>query len=104
MEEEWQPDAIVRVKLNQIKKDFFDYIEKNSDKIDANIPVFFGYVVTTLEKALPVVNDELYDRFIDGITLHVLDASKNSEDLLFVEKLFDYAERNKRRKTGKAFY
>ncbi|MFY9800523.1 MAG: hypothetical protein WAK10_04670, partial [Methanoregula sp.] len=104
MDEEWQPDALVRVKLNQMKKDFFDYIEKNSEKIDLNIPVFFGHVVATLEKALPDVNDDLYDRFIDNITVRVLDASKMSDDLLYVDKLFDHAERNKRKKTGKALY
>jgi hypothetical protein len=39
MDEECQPDAIVRVKLNQLKKDFFDYIDKNSVKIDEKVPV-----------------------------------------------------------------
>ena len=104
MEEECQPDAIVRVKLGQIKKDFFDYIEKNSETIDSNVPVFYGHVVAALEKNLPNVNDDLYDRFIDSITLHVLDTSPLSSDISYVEKLFDYAERNKRKKTGKALY
>ena len=104
MDEVWQSDAVVRVKLNQLKKDFFDYIEKNSDKIDSNIPVFFGSVLATLEKTIPIVNDDLYDRFIESITIRVLDASTRSDDLLYVEKLFDYAERNKRRKTGKALF
>ncbi len=104
MDEEWQPDALIRVKLNQMKKDFFDYIEKNSEKIDLNIPVFFGHVVATLEKALPDVNDDLYDRFIDNITVRVLDTSKMSDDPVYVDKLFDHAERNKRKKTGKALY
>jgi hypothetical protein len=104
MDEECQPNAIVRVKLNQLKKDFFDYIEKNSDKIDANVPVFYGQVVDTLEKTLPNVNDELYDHFIDSITLRVLEKSTMSKDIAYVEKLFDYAERNKRKKTGKALF
>jgi len=104
MDEECQPNAIVRVKLNQLKKDFFDYIEKNSDKIDANVPVFFGQVVDTLEKTLPNVSDELYDHFIDSITLRVLEKSTKSKDISYVEKLFDYAERNKRKKTGKALF
>ena len=104
MDEECQPNAIVRVKLNQLKKDFFDYIEKNSDKIDANVPVFYGQVVDTLEKTLPNVNDDLYDHFIDSITLRVLEKSTKSKDISYVEKLFDYAERNKRRKTGKALF
>ena len=100
MDEECQPDAIVRVKLNQMKKDFFDYIEKNSEKIDSNVPVFYGHVVTTLEKSIPNISDDLYDRFIDSITLRVLEKSKLSSDITYVEKLFDYAERNKRKKTG----
>ena len=104
MDEECQPNAIVRVKLNQLKKDFFDYIEKNSDKIDANVPVFYGQVVDTLEKTLPNVNDDLYDHFIDSITLRVLEKSTKSKDISYVEKLFDYAERNKRKKTGKALF
>lgn len=104
MDEECQPDAIVRVKLNQMKKDFFDYIEKNSEKIDSNVPVFYGHVVTTLEKSLPHISDDLYDRFIDNITLRVLETSKLSSDISYVEKLFDYAERNKRKKTGQALY
>jgi hypothetical protein len=104
MDQECQPDAIIRLKLDQLKSEFFEYIEKNSDKIDANIPVFYGHVIATLEKALPSVNDDLYDRFIDSITLRVLETSKLSGDISYVEKLFDYAERNKRRKTGKTLY
>ena len=86
MDEECQPNAIVRVKLNRLKKDFFDYIEKNSDKIDANVPVFYGQVVDTLEKTLPNVNDDMYDHFIDSITLRVLEKSAMSKDIAYVEK------------------
>ena len=104
MDEECQPVAIVRVKLNQLKKDFFDYIDKNSDKIDANVPVFYGQVIDTLEKTLPNLNDDLYDHFLDSITLRVLGKSAMSKDIAYVEKLFDYADRNKRKKTGKALF
>ena len=104
MDEEWQPDAIVRLKLDQIKREFFDYIDKNIDKIDVNVPVFYGHIITILEKTLPDVSDELHDRFIDSITVRVLDVSKRSGEIAFIEKLFDYAERNKRRNTGKALY
>jgi hypothetical protein len=104
MDGECQPNAIVRVKLNQLKKDFFDYIEKNSDKIDSNVPVFYGYVIDTLEKTLPDISDDLYDRFIDSITLRVLEKSSLSKDITYVEKLFDYSERNKRKRTGKALF
>lgn len=104
MDQECQPDAIIRLKLDQLKSDFSEYIEKNIDKIDTNIPVFYGQVITTLEKALPAVNDDLYDRFIDSITLRVLESSKLAGDLSHVQKLFDYAERHKRRKTGRTLY
>ena len=88
MDGECQPNAIVRVKLNHLKKDFFDYIEKNSDKIDSNVPVFYGYVIDTLEKTLPDISDDLYDRFIDSITLRILEKSTLSGDIPFVEKVF----------------
>jgi hypothetical protein len=104
MDQEYQPDAVIRLKLDQLKSDFFEYIEKNIDKIDTNAPVFYGYVIATLEKALPGVNDDDYDRFIDSITLRVLETSKRSGDLSYVQKLFDYAERHKRKKTGKTLY
>jgi hypothetical protein len=104
MVDEWQPDALIRLKLDQIKHDFFDYIDKNIDKIDANIPVFYGHVIATLEKNLPDISDELHDQFIDTITIRVLNTSKRSDDLAFIEKLFDYAERNKHTKRGRALY
>ncbi len=104
MELACQPDAIIRLKLDQLKSDFFEYIEKNNDKIEANVPVFYGHVIAALEKALPAVDDDLYDRFIDSITLHFLKTSKMGGDISFVERMFDHAERNKRRKTGKTLY
>ncbi len=104
MDQECQPDAVIRLKLDKVKSDFFEYIDKNIDTIDTNIPVFYGQVIATLEKALPVVNDDLYDRFIDSITLRVLGTSTMTGDLSHIQKLFDYAERHKRKKTGKMLY
>ena len=76
MVQEWQPDAIVRIKLDQLKRDFFDYIEKNIDKIDTNVPVFYGQITAAIEKSLPDIDDDHFDRFIDTITARILDASK----------------------------
>ena len=104
MDQECQPDAIIRMKLDHLKSEFFEYIEKNTDKIEENIPVFYGQVIATLEKALPEISDDPYDRFIDSITLHLLKASNKGGDISFVEKLFDHAERNRRRKTGRSLY
>jgi len=37
---EWVPDALVEQKMGQTKREMMDYIEKNSEKIDSNLPVF----------------------------------------------------------------
>jgi hypothetical protein len=104
MGEEWQPDAVLKAKTGQLKLEFFDYIEKSIDKIDANIPVFFGHVAATIDNSLPGISDDVHDQFIDAVTMKVLECSKKSSDVPSVEKLFDYAMRNKRGKKGKAIY
>ncbi len=76
----------------------------NSEKIDANIPVFFGQVIASLDKTLPGLGDEFIDPFIDAMAFAVLEASKRSEDIPFVEKLFDYAMRSKRGNRDRAVY
>ncbi len=104
MSEEWQPDAILKMKTNQLKREFFDYIEKNIEKIESNVPVFFGHVVASLDNSLPNLQDEPYDKFIDTLAMKILETSKKIDDIPFTERLFDYAMRNKRGKKGKAFY
>ena len=91
-------DAIVYEKLNLLKKDFFGYIESNTEKVDANLPVFFGHVVSALENSFPDIPDESYDEFIDYITFEVLDASKNSGDFEYVRKVIHNALRFKKKK------
>ena len=46
-------DAIVYDKLKLLKKDFFGYIERNTVKVDANLPVFYGYVISAVEASFP---------------------------------------------------
>jgi hypothetical protein len=104
MAEEWRPDAILKAKTSQIKLEFFDYIEKNIDRIDANIPVFFGQVAATLDTSLPGIPDDMHDQFINSLTMKVLESSKKSGDIAAVEKLFDYAIRNMRGRKGRAIY
>ena len=104
MGDEWQPEAVVRLRLERLKKEFNEYINVNSEKIDANIPVFFGQVIASLDKTLPGLSDELFDQFIDAMAFAVLEASKRSEEIPFVEKLFDYAMRNKRGSRNRAVY
>lgn len=104
MGDEWQPEAVIRLKLERLKKEFIDYITANSDRIDANIPVFFGQVIATLDKTIPGLGEELYDPFIDAMAFAVLDSSKHSDDIPFIEKLFEYAIRNKRGNRGRAIF
>jgi len=91
-------DAIVYDKLNLLKKDFFGYIKNNTEKVDANLPVFYGHVVSALENSFPDIPDESYDEFIDQVTFEVLDASKNSGDFEYVRKVIHNVLRFKKKK------
>ena len=91
-------DAIIYDKLNLLKKDFSGYIERNSVKVDENLPVFFGHMISALEKSFPDISDESYDDFIDSITFKVLDASPNSNNFDYIKKVNINALRLKKRK------
>jgi hypothetical protein len=91
-------DAVVYSKLNLLKKDFYGYIERNTDKVDANLPVFFGYVVSALENSFPDISDTSYDEFIDSITYKVLDVSSSASDFEYIKKVTMNAVRLKKRK------
>ncbi len=95
-------DAITYNKLNLLKKDFFGYIERNTEKVDANLPVFYGHVISTLENSFPDIPDESYDDFIDYITFEVLDASRNSGDFEYIRKVIQNAIRFKKKKDAEA--
>jgi hypothetical protein len=91
-------DAIVYDKLNLLKKDFVGYIEHNTEKVDANLPVFYGHVISALENSFPDILDESYDEFIDLITFEVLNASRNGGDFIYVTRVIQNALRYKKRK------
>jgi len=90
-------DAIVYDKLNLLKKDFIGYIERNTEKVDLNLPVFYGHVCSALENSFPGISEESYDAFIDTITFEVLDVSKNSGDFDYVHKVITNALRFKKK-------
>ena len=91
-------DAIFYDKLNLLKKDFIGYIERNTEKVDANLPVFYGHVISALENSFPGILDESYDEFIDHITFEVLNASRYSSDSAYINKVIRNAVRFKKRK------
>jgi hypothetical protein len=102
MGDEWQPDAILNRKLDQLKESMFDYIEKNIEKIDSSLPVFFGHVAATLDKSFPMISDALYDEFIDAITYKILNTTPNAPGAEYMEKVLRHAMGNKRRRGGRA--
>ena len=95
-------DAIVYDKLNLLKKDFIGYIGRNSEKVDSNLPVFYGHVASALDTSFPLISDENHDEFIDQITFEVLDSSKNSHDFEYIKKVSQNAVRFKKKKDGEA--
>jgi len=101
---EWVPDALIEQKMGQTKREMMDYIEKNSEKIDSNLPVFFGHVISILENNFPDIPEQVYDRFIDDVTVKVLEESKRSTDVEYIERLFRHATRVKRKYTGRAIF
>jgi len=88
-------DAVVYNKVNLLKKDFFGYIDKNTGKVDANLPVFFSHVVSALENSFPNLSDEQFDAFIDSITFRILDAGP-VVDPARIENIIQNATRVKR--------
>jgi len=104
MAEAWVPDALLEQKIGKTKQELMDYIEKNGEKIDSNLPVFFGYVVSIIENNYPDITDQAYDRFIDDVTVKVLEESRQSTDIEHIEKLFRHATRVKKKYTGRAIF
>ena len=91
-------DAIVYDKLNLLQKDFYGYIARNTEKVDANLPVFYGHVISALETSFPDISDETHDEFIDHVTFEVLNASRNTSDFNYINKVIQNAIRFKKRK------
>jgi hypothetical protein len=91
-------DAIVYDKLNLLQKDFSGYIARNTEKVDANLPVFYGHVISALENSFPDISDEVHDQFIDHVTFEVLNASRNTSDFAYLNKIIQNAIRFKKQK------
>lgn len=104
MEHEWQPDSLIETRLNNVRQDLIRYIENNSEKIDTNIPVFYGHVVSLIENSLPEIDDKSHDQLIDEITIRVLNQSSRSSSVDYIEKLFNHAYRLKRKPGGKMIF
>jgi hypothetical protein len=100
MREEKLSDAIIYDKLHLLRKDFYGYIERNTVKVDANLPVFYGYVISALENSFPNISDDAHDVFVDSITFKLLDTSGNVNDFDFIKRVMVNAIRFKKRKNA----
>nr|WP_321352243.1 hypothetical protein [uncultured Methanoregula sp.] len=89
-------DAITYEKLHLLKRDFDGYIERNTAKVDANLPVFYGYVISALESSFPNLPGDTYDEFLDSITFKVLDVSGSAGDFEYIKKVMTNALRFKK--------
>ena len=98
MREEKLTDAIVYDQLKHLKRDFFGYIERNTVKVDANLPVFYGYVISAVDSSFPNLSDDVHDEFIDSVTFKVLDVSSNANDAEYIRKVISNAVRFKKKK------
>ena len=87
MDDEWQPDALLDSRVDQVRNDLVQYIESNSAKIDSDIPIFFGQVLSAIDRSLPDIDERTHDQLIDDITVRILEKSSRSTDLDYIEKL-----------------
>ncbi len=94
-------DAIKYEKIDVLKKDLFSYIDTNSNKVNLNLPVFYGHIISTLDNAFPNLDNNVYDEFIDSVTFRVLNAPDTKIDLDYVERLISNAARSKRKSSNK---
>jgi hypothetical protein len=77
MERAWQPEALQNRRLEQLRATMDDYIAKNIEQIEGNLPVFFGHVAATLDRSFPDLDDRTYDDFIDETGFALLNAKRD---------------------------
>ncbi|MDD3976701.1 MAG: hypothetical protein PHI15_00935 [Methanomicrobium sp.] len=95
-------DAILYDKVDSLKSDLFSYIDNSPEKIESNLPVFFGHVMAALDNAFPDIDNNTYDEFIDAMAYRLMMSSKKAEKTDFVENIIKNALRCKRKKAGKS--
>lgn len=94
-------DAIRYEKIDSLRQDLYLYIDKNTDKIEVNLPVFFAHIVSALDNGFPDIDGAKYDEFIDSIAYRVMTKSSQGGSLQRIEHIIKTAIRSKR-SSGKA--
>ncbi|MDI6719537.1 MAG: hypothetical protein QMD46_08015 [Methanomicrobiales archaeon] len=80
-------------RLNLLQREFVSYIQKNAKKVEANLPVFYGYVIASLDDLGGEIDDASYDAFIDAISGKLLEGCGRAADPEFIEKVIANALR-----------
>ncbi len=94
-------DAIRYEKIDSLRQDLYLYIDKNTDKIDVNLPVFFAHIVSALDNGFPDIDYAVYDEFIDSIAYRVMTKSSQGGSTQYIERIIKTTIRSKR-SSGKA--
>ncbi|MBT8507296.1 hypothetical protein AZH53_02480 [Methanomicrobiaceae archaeon CYW5] len=95
-------DAIQYEKIDMLKNDLLSYIDRNSDKVNSNLPVFFAHVISALDNGFSTIDDATHDEFIDGIASAVMEKVSSGGDPEGIEKIISNAARCKRKSSSKA--
>lgn len=94
-------DAIRYEKIENLRQDLYSYIDKNTEKIDINLPVFFAHIVSALDNGFPDIQGAAYDEFIDSIAYRLMTRSSQGGSTQYIERVIMTAIRSKR-SSGKA--
>lgn len=85
-----------RDRLGELKREFFKYIDNNYEKVVSNIPIFYGYLVSSLDQCSNEIGDREYDSFIEEVTIKLLDTAYKNKELPIVEKICQHAIKSKK--------
>jgi len=88
-------------RMQTVKREFLEYIDKNIQEISSVLPVFYGHVIATLDNDFPDLDSETYDEFIDLVTYRILETSDRGRELPFIEKVITNAQRSKKGQDGR---
>ncbi len=96
MPEEKSSDLPHEERLKLLQREFISYIQKNAKKVEANLPVFYGYVIASLDDLSAGIDDDAHDTFIDAITFKLLEECGRTADPEFIEKVIANALRSRK--------
>jgi hypothetical protein len=101
MDESGEYGAVISGRIEAVRREYFQYITENIDKIDSNLSVFYAQIFSAIESRFPDIRSDDHDRFLDDITYQIIRESSKSADPTYTEKAIEQALRFRKRKTGR---